>query len=34
MLVIPGMSKVKHLEDNTAAAGLQLSEEDLQALEG
>jgi pyridoxine 4-dehydrogenase len=34
MLVIPGTSKVKHLEDNTAAAGLQLSEEDLQTLEG
>jgi aryl-alcohol dehydrogenase-like predicted oxidoreductase len=34
MLVIPGTSKVKHLEDNTAAAALQLSDEDMQALEG
>lgn len=33
MLPIPGTSKVAHLEQNTAAAGLTLSEEDLQALD-
>jgi pyridoxine 4-dehydrogenase len=34
MLPIPGTSRVAHLEENTAAAGLRLSEEDLQALDG
>jgi aryl-alcohol dehydrogenase-like predicted oxidoreductase len=33
MLPIPGTSKVKHLEENTAAAGLQLSDEDFKALD-
>lgn len=33
MLPIPGTSKVKHLEENTAAAGLTLSEEDFRALD-
>ena len=32
MLPIPGTSKVKHLEENIAAAGIQLSDEDFQAL--
>jgi aryl-alcohol dehydrogenase-like predicted oxidoreductase len=32
-LPIPGTSKVAHLEENIAAAGIELSAEDLQALE-
>ncbi len=32
MLPIPGTSRVAHLEQNVAAAGLQLSEEDVAAL--
>jgi pyridoxine 4-dehydrogenase len=32
MLPIPGTSKVKHLEENVAAAGLELSQEDLEDL--
>ncbi len=32
MLPIPGTSKVKHLEENVAAASLELSDEDFQAL--
>ncbi|HYH59888.1 MAG TPA: aldo/keto reductase [Thermoleophilaceae bacterium] len=32
MLPIPGTSSVEHLEENVAAAGLTLSDEDLQAL--
>jgi aryl-alcohol dehydrogenase-like predicted oxidoreductase len=34
MLVIPGTSSVKHLEENVAAAGITFSGDDLQALEG
>jgi aryl-alcohol dehydrogenase-like predicted oxidoreductase len=34
MLPIPGTSKVAHLEENTAAAELRLSDEDLAALDG
>lgn len=33
MLAIPGTSRVSHLEENVAAAALQLTEEDLAALE-
>jgi aryl-alcohol dehydrogenase-like predicted oxidoreductase len=33
MLPIPGTSKVKHLEDNVAAAEIVLSEEDFAALD-
>lgn len=33
MLPIPGTSKVKHLEQNTDAAGLTLSDEDFRALD-
>ena len=33
MLPIPGTGKVKHLEENTAAAGLTLSDEDFRALD-
>lgn len=33
MLPIPGTSKVKHLEENVAAAGLALSDEDFKALD-
>ena len=33
MLPIPGTSKVKHLEENVAAATVQLSDEDFQALD-
>jgi len=33
MLPIPGTSKVAHLEENVAAAGLKLSAEDLKELE-
>lgn len=33
MLPIPGTSKVKHLEENTAAAGIDLSDEDFAALD-
>ena len=33
ILPIPGTSSVKHLEDNTAAANLQLSPEEWQAIE-
>jgi pyridoxine 4-dehydrogenase len=32
MLPIPGTSKVKHLEENVAAAGIKLSDEDFAAL--
>jgi pyridoxine 4-dehydrogenase len=32
MLPIPGTSKVKHLEENIAAAGLQLSDEEFESL--
>ena len=34
MLPIPGTSRVVHLEENTAAAGIQLSEEEMRELEG
>lgn len=33
MLPIPGTSKVRHLEENTAAASIQLSDEDFRALD-
>ncbi|HEY1100199.1 MAG TPA: aldo/keto reductase, partial [Myxococcota bacterium] len=33
MLPIPGTSKVKHLEENTAAAHITLSKEDFAALD-
>jgi len=33
MLPIPGTSKVKHLEENVAAASIELSDEDFKALE-
>ncbi|ADI14252.1 aldo/keto reductase [Truepera radiovictrix] len=33
MLPIPGTSKVEHLEENVAAAGLELSDEDFRALD-
>jgi aryl-alcohol dehydrogenase-like predicted oxidoreductase len=33
MLPIPGTSKVKHLEENVAAAALKLSDEDFRALD-
>ncbi|MGZ6042544.1 MAG: aldo/keto reductase [Asticcacaulis sp.] len=33
MLPIPGTSKVKHLEANVAAAGIDLSDDDFQALD-
>lgn len=33
MLPIPGTSKVSHLEENVAAAGLELSDEDFRALD-
>lgn len=33
MLPIPGTSKVKHLEENVAAAGVTLSDEDFSALD-
>jgi aryl-alcohol dehydrogenase-like predicted oxidoreductase len=32
MLAIPGTSKVKHLEENVAAAGVELSPDDLEDL--
>jgi aryl-alcohol dehydrogenase-like predicted oxidoreductase len=32
MLPIPGTSSVAHLEENTAAASLELDEEELAAL--
>jgi pyridoxine 4-dehydrogenase len=32
MLPIPGTSKVKHLEENVAAAALELSDDDFQRL--
>jgi aryl-alcohol dehydrogenase-like predicted oxidoreductase len=34
MLVIPGTSKVTHLEENVAAAGIALGEEEMGELEG
>ena len=34
MLPIPGTGKVKHLEENTAAAAIQLSDEDFAAIGG
>ena len=33
MLPIPGTGKVKHLEDNVAAAAISLSDEDFAALD-
>jgi aryl-alcohol dehydrogenase-like predicted oxidoreductase len=33
MLPIPGTSKVKHLEENVAAANIKLSDEDFSALD-
>jgi aryl-alcohol dehydrogenase-like predicted oxidoreductase len=33
MLPIPGTSRVQHLEENTAAAQLQLTDEDFTALD-
>ena len=33
MLPIPGTGKVKHLEENVAAAGLTLSDEDFRTLD-
>jgi aryl-alcohol dehydrogenase-like predicted oxidoreductase len=33
MLPIPGTGKVKHLEENTAAAGISLSDDDFKALD-
>lgn len=33
MLPIPGTGKVRHLEENTAAAGPRLSDEDFRALD-
>lgn len=33
MLPIPGTGKVRHLEENTAAAGIQLGDEDFRALD-
>ena len=33
MLPIPGTSKVKHLDDNVAAAGITLSDGDFAALD-
>jgi len=33
MLPIPGTSKVKHLEENVAAAGIKLSDEEFEALD-
>jgi aryl-alcohol dehydrogenase-like predicted oxidoreductase len=33
MLPIPGTSKVKHLVENVAAAGIKLSDEDFAALD-
>ena len=32
MLPIPGTSSVAHLEDNTAAAGIELTDEEFDAL--
>jgi pyridoxine 4-dehydrogenase len=32
VLVIPGTSKVKHVEENTTAASIELTDEDLEAL--
>ncbi len=34
MLVIPGTNSVAHLEENVAAAGLRLDEDDLVSLSG
>jgi len=34
MLPIPGTSSVEHLEENVAAAGLRLTDDDLAALSG
>lgn len=33
MLLIPGTTSVTHLEENLAAAGVALDEEDMAALE-
>jgi aryl-alcohol dehydrogenase-like predicted oxidoreductase len=33
MLVIPGTSRVKHLEENVAAAALELGADDLRELD-
>jgi len=32
MLPIPGTSRVEHLEENVAAAGLELEEREFQAI--
>ena len=32
MLLIPGTSRVKHLEENVAAATIELSDEDFAAI--
>ena len=34
ILVIPGTSSIKHLEENLAAGDIELDEQDMQALEG
>ena len=34
MLPIPGTSKVAHLESNTAAAGIELSDDEVKTLSG
>jgi aryl-alcohol dehydrogenase-like predicted oxidoreductase len=34
MLPIPGTSSVEHLEENVAAAGLELSDDELATLDG
>ena len=31
--LVPGTGKVKHLEDNAAAAGIELSDEDFATLD-
>ena len=33
VLPIPGTSSVRHLEENVAAAGVQLSDEDFRSLD-
>ena len=34
ILLIPGTSSVQHLEENIAAADVELDEQDMRALEG
>ena len=34
MLPIPGTSQVKHLEENVAAAGLHLGDDEMRELDG